>query len=283
MRNGRINRFIRLKSNGGFTLTELLVVMAIMTFIALAIAEIMIKTASAMIMQTSINVAQSSVEQVISRMAEDIRQAGSNDLKHIKDGSNSTKITFIRFGQNLDSFVPGSSDLNFDVGCYNFIAPSGTDPFNTSYRVGYIEGGSDSGGSASSCPNMYPLTDVYSDVREMEITYYHPTGSNGELEAYGDPIDNSEITDDPPNYIGSAACVYMVKVWVKYSRKYDRTGNSMNSTYYENSTYEYSTAVSPRNVITMSTGLDEDKDYVQDCCDSDFGYTADWCKPAHSN
>jgi prepilin-type N-terminal cleavage/methylation domain-containing protein len=269
-----------MKNQKGFTLTELLVVMAIMTFIALAIVEVMIKTASAMIMQTSVNIAQSSVEQVISRMAEDIRQAGSNDLEHIKTGSNPTKIIFTRFGQNLDAYVGEKKDMNYDIACYDFIAPSGTDPFNDGYRGGYIEGGSGSG-DTSSCANIYPLTDTYSDVRDMVISYYHPSGSNGELTGF-DQIDNTSIPDE--DYRGTAACVFMVKIWVKYSRKYNKTGNAMNSTYYENSAKEYSTAVAPRNIITMSAGIDNDKDYIQDCCDSNAGgYDADWCKPAHSN
>ncbi len=267
----------------GFTLTELLVVMAIMAFVAIAIAEITLKTVTSMLMATSMNVAQGSVEQIISKMADDIRTAGANDLKHIDSGSDGTHIVFTRFGSNMDSFS-GSDDTNFDKACYGFVDHTGgDDPFSTSYKEGYLEGGTGSGGNAvPACPNMYRLTDQLSDVREFKIQYCSPSGGGASYGAFNcttTAIDNSGIDASVPDYVGSAACVFMVKLSVTYSRKYTKNGNAIDPNFYEDAVYTYQTAVSPRNIITNAAHLNINNNNIQDCCEAPYGTDAT-CKPA---
>ncbi|MFA6451197.1 MAG: hypothetical protein WCX65_17100, partial [bacterium] len=74
-----------------------------------------------------------------------------------------------------------------------------------------------------------------------------------------------------------------VKISVTYSRKYPKNANSMNSSYYQNTVYNYQTSVAPRNIIFTAGFLDQDKDNIQDCCETPYGNTADWCKPPKSS
>jgi prepilin-type N-terminal cleavage/methylation domain-containing protein len=287
------NKNSALSNQRGFSLPELLVVMALMAVVAVAIAEVTMRTVSAMLMATSQNMAQSSVEQIVTKIAEDVRSAGRTDKKAIRSGSNGTSLIFTRFGQNLDAFAPGNSDMNFDEACYQFIQPNGTDPFSTAYRSGYISGGVGSGGQSPACPNMYRLTDQFSDVRDLKFQYCRPTGSAGSYNCSTVAIANEPGLDDyndgtpaGGDLVNTAACVWMVKISVKYSRKYNKNGPQINPTYYQNAVSTYETSVTPRNIEKMANFMNNkengDSD-IQDCCDPFFAYSADWCKPPASN
>ena len=86
--------------------------------------------------------------------------------------------------------------------------------------------------------------------------------------------------------MSTAACVWMIKISVKYSRKYPVNGTTIDPAYYQNAVYTYQTAVSPRNITTMAAFMN-DKSHgdfeVQDCCDPFFANAADWCKPPQTN
>ncbi len=280
-----------LGSNAGLSLAELLIVMVIMMMVIFATIEITFQTVSLMISGTSQNLAQGSVEQVVNTMAEDVRGAGSKmGLEHIRNGSNGTTITFTRIGQNLDAFS-GSDDTEYDEACYQFVGPTGGDPYQDSYRTGFIRGGVGSGanstGPNSNCStNYHRLNDMYSDVRNLTIQYCRPSGTNGAYNCSSSSIDNAGNTASPPNYRNTAACVWMVKISVQYSRKLPANGPAINPSYYNDVINTYQTAVSPRNIFMRSLGLNIKNDSTDptgdrvDCCQAKYGYDAPWCPPA---
>ncbi len=271
----------RIEKQEGFSLPELMISLAIITFVIIAISEITMRTIDAVVMGTSQSIAQGSVEQVMNNIADDLRSAGAQaGNAHIRTGSNGSSIIFTRHGQNLDPFA-GVDDTNFDEACYMFVPPVGTDPYLESYEPGYIMGGVGPGGGAG-CANMYRLTDSYSDVRSFVIQYCRPFGDDGTFACTTNEIDNSGL-NEPVNYNSTAACVWMVKISTVYSRIYKKKGENINPDYYEKAVHSYQTAVQPRNIFSRSLFLDSNKDGVVDCCQAEFAYDVSWCPPSQSN
>lgn len=258
----------------GFSLAELLIAAVIMIIVIFAVQEIIIRTVDVVARGGAQNVAQASVETVVNKIAEDLRGAGK-----IRDGSSGTSVVFTRYGINLDAFAPGNFDMADDETCYRFIAPVGSNPFNPGYRPGYIEGGVGSGTPPNTCwssGNYYPLTDPMSDIREFQIEYCRPTGAGGNYACWSGPINNSLATGDSPLYDAAYNCVWLIKISVKYSRRFEKAAPNS-----PKAVYTYQTALSPRNIFFGALMTDKDKDDIADCCDADYNAanSATWCPP----
>jgi type II secretory pathway pseudopilin PulG len=273
------SKFRVMSESGGFSLIEILIAIIITLLVTACVQDLMVRTIDVVNLGTAQNVAQANAEQVLNKMAEDIRHAGL-----IRNGSNGSSIVFTRYGTNLDAFGGDTpDDMNYDDACYRFIPPSGFDAFAPSYRPGYIAGGVGPG-DGTGCASFYPLTDPATDVRSFQIEYCRPNGGNGEYDCSTNTIENSGVYTDPAIYDDSYFCVWLVKLSVTYSRRLKKTGPNVDPNYYDKVVYSYQTAVSPRNIFFSALLKDADKDDLVDCCDVDFNSSrsAAWCPPPQS-
>ncbi len=276
-----INNKRYVRSQAGYSLVELMVVLWLIVIITIAISHLLTNTAKIVTDVSRENFAQSRVEQIVSQIADDFRSAGSDDFRHISDGSTSIYFHFVRYMQNMDAYAPGNADTAYDLACYRFVPPSdANNPFAANYVPGYIETGT-TPGAGTSCDSltqgMYKLTDNYTDIRKFEVQFCQPGASAGTFDCFNS-IDNATIDDTPPIYSHTAMCVWIVKINVEYARITPKTGNSMAPDRYEKLTSRYSTAVKLRNPYSMSLFIDEDKDGIVDCCDATYGMAGGtWC------
>lgn len=279
----------------GFTLTEVLITGLITVVMTLAVAEITIATVKAMMLGGRQVYSQASAEFALNQIASDLRNAGSNDLEHILTGSGKTSVMIRMFNRDLDEFDPSETGNTDDIMCYRFRAPNGSNQFDPNYIPGNLVGGSMSGSdSETSCLNWFPLTDQYTDVRSFAIEYCRPAAGSsptdyGSYDCTTANINNGNLLSylqDTPNVdlSSSAACVWMVKLSVTYSRMHLKYGATINSEVYNNYVNTYQTAVMLRNPYIMSILKDNDNDGRVDCCDPDYGMddTA-WCPDAQSS
>lgn len=256
-----------------------------MVIVTIIIAQLSLVTVKAMVHGTRQTYAQSSAEYAVNKIANDIRSAGSDsDYRHILDGSGKTAILVRMFSVNQDSYSTNSEDLNYDLACYKFRAPSGTNQFDPSYKPGYIQGGSASGDPTQGvCRNYYPITDQYTDVRDMKIEYCRPGKDYGTFTCSTKSIDNGELNDymskeGNPDISETTTCVWMVRISVTYSKMHIKQGNEIDPNLYNNAVGRYQTSVMLRNPYLMSLFNDYDQDGRVDCCDPDYGMEdADWC------
>ncbi len=277
------SRLASANSQRGMTLAELLVVMVILVIVTVVTAEITMKTVSVMVMGQSQATAQNNVERAIDDMANDIIKAGAHDGQHIHNGSGSSQISITKFGENLDAFVSGNTDMEFDSVCYKFTAPQGANPNSEDYVTGYIEKGALSGLKSGNCleGNMYRITDTTSDIRDLTITYCRPR------EGAADPGDydctSNQTINSANGLVEGSQCVWLVKIAVKYARRLPSQESTTSSTY--DVEYSYQTGVAPRNIYTSALMKDSDRDTIVDCCDADIRGDSGvpWCPPVRSN
>jgi len=265
-----------------------MVVCAIMVFFTWAVSNVVFLTVTKMTMGTRQQIAQDSASYAINQIADQLVGAGADDFEHIISGSGSTQILFRRYKENYDGYNPSSDDMNDDILCYGFVPPSGGDPYDNSYQPGYIRGGRSSG-EEKKCTNWHRITDVYTDIRSFKILYCRPDdGDLGTFDCSTASIDNSDLNDyldgNPARLDDTAACVWMVKLYVEYSRVYNKKSEQMDSAYYENSKSNYFTAVNLRNAYIMAKSMNKNKNKWIDCCESEYGMkNARWCPEPQSS
>jgi prepilin-type N-terminal cleavage/methylation domain-containing protein len=274
----------------GMTLAELLVVMVILVIVTMVTVEITMRTVSVMVMGQGQASSQNNVERVIDDMANDIIKAGAHGNEHIHNGSGSAQISFTKFGENLDAFVTGSDDMEFDSVCYKFFPPQGANPNSEDYVTGYIKKGAHSGlvdnamvrHSCLTDANMYRVTDNNTDIRELKISYCRPRAGATDSGDYD--CTSYQNVETSNGIIGDSQCVWLVKIAVTYARRLPSQASDTSSTY--DVEYSYQTAVAPRNIYTAALKKDSDRDTIVDCCDEDQredGTAVPWCPHLRAN
>ena len=266
-----------IKTQRGFSLVELMIVVGIMVIISTAVLRITMHTAFVMVTNAQQTIAETGGRNILARMAEDIRMAGqrtggAGGAGPFWDASGGDQIYITKYGRNLDAFsVPNNGDMLDDVACYRYQAPSGVRG-DDGYIPGRILAGTDNGDSM--CVNMVQLSDVSVDVIGFEIKYCRPaTGVAGSFNC-------TTILDQPGTMTTNSTCVWLVKLSIS-TRRLAKYGHGETAT---PAIVNYNTTVKPRNLYFAALRTDVEKNDLVDCCDAlHVGADVSWCPPPKRN